>query len=179
MDVSYFRDLLFTGLDFGTNNSLAGNPNMTIIITYVKTTPTKGHAFGWGNIAVNQAWALYDDNSFTGMNGFTSTSTFCPTVILTTGVWNVFRFNKPTGAPSTSSSFRNGINVASGIPGVGTINIRGTDGLIVGHAASPAGSTFTFGGDIGQLMIANSNWSESLCRRLEQASATAYKIGYG
>lgn len=170
--VRFNNDYLESAASFGTNNSLSGNPAVTIILLHKKTTSTAGSCFGWGNTSVGlNAIGLFDNTTpFIAFSGGQNR----PITTVPTNQFIIHSFLKIAGAINLMAAFRNGINVNSGTASASTPNINGANALIVGGWANSSSNRLV--GDIGSLLIYARRLSVPERKRQEICLAFSFKI---
>lgn len=171
--VRFNGDFMSTAVSFGTNNSIGGDPAVTIVSVHNKTNSANGSFVGWGDSGSSLgACGIYNDNTFNNFEFAGGNSAPMTTLSANTTVITVVK--KPSGAINASSRFRNGTSVATGSASSGTPNINGNQSCVIGRWANYTPTALT--GDLAYLLIFNVELSDSLQRRFESSAAFSFKI---
>ncbi len=170
------RDVLtFDGGDSlatSENFPLTGNPAFSVFYVAKKTAATNGMTFGWGNTGTAlAACGYYDDGtisacSYAGGNNYVTTQP-------TNNSWHIAAFTKSPGAiNTTSSAFRNGVDVSTSGHSTTTPNIS-ANLLVVGQWANY--TLVRFIGAMAEIIITAS--SASILDRQKVEGYLAHKGG--
>jgi hypothetical protein len=144
-------DFMETAVNFGTNNSLAGDIVASVFVVYRKLNVNAGHAYGWGTGATMplKSVGVYDDNSiqqyaFAGNNGLNFNSCASST-------WFVREFHKSAGAINTTGeTLLNGTSDLRSGSSANTPNVRGSDSFKVGRWTD---TSYHLEGDVAELLV--------------------------
>lgn len=139
-------------LQTASNFTLTGDPNVTAIVAYRKTTNTEGAVFGWGGPTIpspGSAFGYYDDGTTSAWASAGGATYWHQTPIPQNNQWGIASFVKPAGAYTNSTSFRNGATF-SVTAGANSPNIL-SQPLSVGRWADYTINRFA--GDVAELLV--------------------------
>jgi hypothetical protein len=142
-------------LQTASNFTLTGDPNITAIVAYRKTTNTEGAVFGWGGPTLSSpgsAFGYYDDGTNASWASAGGASYSHQTPIPQNNEWGIASFVKPAGAFTNSTSFRNGATFSVST-GANAPNIL-SQPLSVGRWADYVFNRFA--GDVAELLVFSS-----------------------
>jgi hypothetical protein len=143
-------DFMETAVNFGTNNSLAGDIVASVFVVYRKLNVNAGHAYGWGTATVAlKSVGVYDDNSiqqysFAGGNGLNFNSCASST-------WFVREFHKSAGAINTTGeTLLNGTSDLRSGSSANTPSVDGSHAFRVGRWVDYA---YYLNGDVAEVLV--------------------------
>lgn len=157
-----FPAINFDGTDDNliSTNVLTGNPNFTVLAIYKKDVATKGHLYGWGNLAVVLGgYALFDNNALTA---FSFAGSFTQINSISTDTL-IICDTKPSGPINLSTQHKNGVLQSPISSSSNTPNIQAGN-LALGRSGN---LDFFFDGQIAEFAIWNKVLSADERQRAE------------